>query len=56
VAVQERRLAIAHAELQAADEFDAVVINDDVARAADELVSLLTAPSPGLVRGSDAHE
>ena len=38
-------------ELEAADEFDVVVVNDDVARAADELVGLLTAPSPGLVPG-----
>jgi guanylate kinase len=45
--VQERRLAIAQAELDAAGEFDVVVVNDDVARAADELVSLLTAPAPG---------
>ena len=50
-AVQERRLALAQAELDAAGEFDRVVVNDDVARAADELVSLLTAPSPGLVPG-----
>jgi guanylate kinase len=55
-AVQEARLAIAQAELEAADEFDAVVVNDDVARAADELVGLLTAPSPGHARSSDAHE
>ena len=54
--VQERRLAIAQAEMDAAGEFDAVVVNDDVARAADELVSLLTAPSPGLCQGSCAHE
>ena len=54
--VQERRLAIAQAELDAAGEFDVVVVNDDVARAADELVSLLTAPSPGLCRGGGAHE
>jgi guanylate kinase len=47
-AVQERRLAIAQAELDAAGEFDVVVVNDDVARAADELVGLLTAPAPGL--------
>ncbi|PRY50697.1 guanylate kinase [Geodermatophilus tzadiensis] len=46
-AVQERRLAIAQAELDAAGEFDAVVVNDDVTRAADELVGLLTAPSSG---------
>jgi guanylate kinase len=54
--VQERRLALARAELDAAGEFDAVVVNDDVSRAADELVGLLTAPSPGLVRGRSAHE
>jgi guanylate kinase len=46
VAVQERRLALAQAELDASGEFDLVVVNDDVARAADELVGLLTAPSP----------
>ena len=45
-AVQERRLALAQAELDASGEFDVVVVNDDVARAADELVGLLTAPSP----------
>jgi guanylate kinase len=51
LAVQERRLALAQAELDAAGEFDVVVVNDDVSRAADELVRLLTAPSPGLVPG-----
>jgi guanylate kinase len=55
-AVQERRLALAQAELDAAGEFDCVVVNDDISRAADELVGLLTAPSPGLCRGSGAHE
>jgi guanylate kinase len=45
-AVQERRLALAQAELDASGEFDVVVVNDDVARAADELVRLLTAPPP----------
>jgi len=45
-AVQERRLTLAQAELDAAGEFDVVVVNDDVARAADELVRLLTAPPP----------
>jgi guanylate kinase len=54
--VQERRLAIAQAELDASGEFDAVVVNDDVARAADELVSLLTAPALGLCRESSATE
>ena len=43
---QERRLALAQAELDASGEFDVVVVNDDVARAADELVGLLTAPPP----------
>jgi len=53
--VQERRLAIAQAELDAAGEFDVVVVNDDVTRAADELVSLLTAPSSAcLEQGSGA--
>ena len=37
--------------IDASGEFDVVVVNDDVARAADELVGLLTAPSPGLVPG-----
>jgi guanylate kinase len=55
-AVQERRLALAQAELDAAGEFDRVVVNDDVARAADELVGLLTAPFPGSVQESRAHE
>jgi guanylate kinase len=55
-AVQERRLAIAQAELDAAGEFDRVVVNDDVPRAADELVSLLTASSPGPHREAHAAE
>jgi guanylate kinase len=55
-AVQERRLALAQAELDASGEFDVVVVNDDVARAADELVGLLTAPAPGLRQGTCAHE
>jgi guanylate kinase len=53
-AVQERRLALAQAELDASGEFDVVVVNDDVARAADELVGLLTAPRPSSVQGA-AH-
>jgi guanylate kinase len=36
-----RRLARARSELEAADEFDVVVVNDDVGRAAQELVDLL---------------
>jgi guanylate kinase len=55
-AVQERRLVLAQAELDASGEFDVVVVNDDVSRAADELVGLLTAPSPDYVRETGAHE
>ncbi len=55
-AVQERRLALAQAELDAAGEFDVVVVNDDVARAADELVGLLTAPASGTRREPGALE
>ncbi|MCZ2807357.1 guanylate kinase [Modestobacter sp. VKM Ac-2983] len=44
--VQSRRLALAQAELDASGEFDVVVVNDDVARAADELVGLLTGSPP----------
>jgi guanylate kinase len=55
-AVQERRLALAQAELDAAGEFDVVVVNDDVSRAADELVGLLTAPPPGTSRDGSAAE
>jgi guanylate kinase len=39
--VIEARLAQARVELAAAGEFDVTVVNDDVARAADELVGLL---------------
>ena len=38
---RERRLATAKGELAAADEFDHVVVNDDLGRAVDDLVSLL---------------
>ena len=55
-AVQERRLALAQAELDASGEFDVVVVNDDVSRAADELVRLLTAPPPGPSRDGSAAE
>jgi guanylate kinase len=55
-AVQERRLALAQAELDASGEFDVVVVNDDVSRAADELVRLLTAPPPGTSRDGSAAE
>lgn len=39
-----RRLARARDELAAAEEFDAVVVNDDVGRAARELLDLLEDP------------
>lgn len=38
---QAARLATARVELAAADEFDVVIRNDDVRRAAEELVSLM---------------
>src|SRR5690606_38555358 len=37
---RERRLATARRELAAVDEFDHVVVNDDVARATDEVLAL----------------
>jgi guanylate kinase len=40
------RLEQARVELAAADEFDAVVVNDDVARAAGELVALIEDAAP----------
>jgi guanylate kinase len=39
------RLQTARTELAAASEFDVTIVNDDVARAAEELVSLLFEPS-----------
>jgi guanylate kinase len=41
------RLARARVELAARDDFDAVVINDDVGRAAAELVTLIERVCPG---------
>lgn len=46
-ATRRRRLAVARTELGAADEFDAIVVNDDVRRAADELIALMTGTGPG---------
>jgi guanylate kinase len=43
---QERRLATAREELAAAAEFDVTIVNDDVQRAAEELVSLMRSPAP----------
>ena len=42
----EARLTQAREELDAYHEFDVVVVNDDVQRAAAEVVSLLSAPVP----------
>lgn len=38
---QARRLRTAEVEMAAAEEFDVVIVNDDVRRAAEELVSLM---------------
>ena len=38
---RERRLATARVEMAAAPEFDHVIVNDDVRRATDELVSVM---------------
>ncbi len=43
IEVVEARLAQAEVELEAHDEFDVVVVNDDVERAAAEVVSLISA-------------
>jgi guanylate kinase len=43
-AERERRLATAREELAAEAEFDVTVVNDDVARATDELVSWMGLP------------
>lgn len=46
-----RRLETARIELAAADEFDHVIVNDDVQRSADELVEVMgLAPHPGIPR------
>lgn len=42
---RERRLATAKVEMAAQAEFDHVIINDDVRRAAEELVSLMRTPA-----------
>ena len=43
---REARLGTARVELAAAAEFHVVVLNDDVRRAAEELVSLMRSPEP----------
>lgn len=44
-AERERRLATARTELASASEFDVTIVNDDVQRAAEELVSLMRSPA-----------
>jgi len=51
-ALLARRLAVARTELAAQHEFDATVLNDDVHRAADELVSLMIGTAPDVSRGA----
>ena len=41
-----RRLDVARIEMAAEDEFEAVVVNDDLERAADALVALMTTSEP----------
>jgi guanylate kinase len=51
-----RRLQTARAELAAQDEFRHVIVNDDLARAADQLTALVAdelAPDPAAPEGSD---
>ncbi len=43
---REVRLATARTELAAAEEFDVTIVNDDVASAAEHLVSLMVDPIP----------
>jgi guanylate kinase len=40
-----RRLEHARDEMEAAKEFDEIIVNDSIERAADELVSLLGSPA-----------
>ena len=45
---RQRRLATARRELAAEREFDVTIVNDDVRRAAQELVTLMVSvPGPG---------
>jgi guanylate kinase len=49
-----RRLETARAELAARDEFDVVVVNDDVPAVVDRLVDLMVGPGPARVDGHGA--
>ncbi|MGH4011240.1 MAG: guanylate kinase [Pseudonocardiaceae bacterium] len=44
---RERRLRVAREELDAAGEFDATIVNDDVQRAAQELITLMVGTGSG---------
>lgn len=44
----EARLEVARSEVAARDEFDHVILNDEVARATDELVRIITAETDAL--------
>ncbi len=46
-AARERRLQVARIEVEAAGEFDATVVNDDVHRAAEDLINLMVGTDPG---------
>ncbi|MGH3898490.1 MAG: guanylate kinase [Pseudonocardiaceae bacterium] len=46
-AERQRRLRVAREELDAVGEFDATVVNDDVQRAAQELISLMVGTGSG---------
>jgi len=48
---REVRLATARSEMAAADEFDVTIVNDDVQRASEELVSLMGERQRGLEHG-----
>jgi guanylate kinase len=46
-AERERRLQLAREELDAVGEFDATIVNDDVRRAAQELITLMVGTGSG---------
>ena len=50
-----RRLDTAKVEMAAEDEFDVTIVNDDVRRAAEELVSLMRSPLTSVVSDADAR-
>lgn len=45
--VRERRLHVARTELDAIGEFDASIVNENVQRAAEELIALVVGTDPG---------